>query len=808
MGNPDYSPELCAELERRTQGDDLLFRHRPARYQVGRTLRVRVQGVLPAVEADVELRVEKFLGAGLAGQVYRCRLTHLHGLDGDPIPGLAVGSLYAVKIIVPPGQLARRFRNFIYWLAFQGPFSAQVNAAACRAGLLWQKLIRRAAGIEFGTETAVKNVYASFWDGTLNAFGEITEWIEGRTWLLEVDDAPARRIRWRNVPLDATQSREYVAKRRFMARMVKLLHDMGAAELARQYEWWTMKSQPNALKRTDVAEQGDAHGHCAIDFRAGLALLPFLPMSPADLKLILAGLFRRGALVQFDRSNPRKRDAYIAQHAEAFGDLQPAIEELRRQETAYRRSLPDLTHHGWRLPFDRALRQSVKAGLIEGYRAADLVDQAAAARLQRSGALFAMFYVLGALPVVGRLLRRVLCNAAYRRHLRTALTSVAYFNRALEAKACHALIDWHRAGRVSEAHARRISARPLLYLLQSALLLLCCGVGAGLGATALAGVGALAGWWAWPGLHAHHVLVLAVAGVVVAALGLLPIVHRAVTEPRFLWDRLKLCIGFIVIFFRDEMFREKWFLDLLEQGRDDGMLTADEHAAISARVRDPFIVKYLKCLAVHFATLPVTQIVSVAVGSCVVVWMLLNRYPWTEAAAAFVAVVALFQVLPISPGSICRGAFVVYLMVRERNIRDYLVAAPLSFVKYIGYLAFPLQMTTTYPHLARFLASRWATSAVHIVPVFGEKGALLEHWVFDLVFNVPQMLARWCMPRIRHILTGWLCVGVISTAAIMGRFDVALLGKAGINIILAAVCIFILPRVLFYPVLARARRQG
>jgi len=42
--------------------------------------------------------------------------------------------------------------------------------------------------------------------------------------------------------------------RRFMADMVSLMHDMGAAEFARQYEWWTMKSQPNAMKRTDLPD--------------------------------------------------------------------------------------------------------------------------------------------------------------------------------------------------------------------------------------------------------------------------------------------------------------------------------------------------------------------------------------------------------------------------------------------------------------------------------------------------------------------------------------------------------------------------
>ena len=70
-----------------------------------------------------------------------------------------------------------------------------------------------------------------------------------------------------------------------------------------------MKSQPNVLKRTGRAT-GPADGLCAVDFRAGLALLPFLPMSPGDFKLIFKGL-SRGSLVQFDRGNLAKLEAFV-----------------------------------------------------------------------------------------------------------------------------------------------------------------------------------------------------------------------------------------------------------------------------------------------------------------------------------------------------------------------------------------------------------------------------------------------------------------------------------------------------------------
>jgi len=105
-------------------------------------------------------------------------------------------------------------------------------------------------------------------------------------------------------------------------------------------------------------------------------------------------------------------------------------------------------------------------------------------------------------------------------------------------------------------------------------------------------------------------------------------------------------------------------------------------------------------------------------------------------------ILVLFQVTPISPGSFCRGLWAVGIAIYDRSFKDYNIAVFLSFFKYIGYLAFPIQMTYRYPALARFMAAHWATEGVHIVPVFGERGALLEHWVFRLFYNWPLTIRR------------------------------------------------------------------
>jgi len=165
------------------------------------------------------------------------------------------------------------------------------------------------------------------------------------------------------------------------------------------------------------------------------------------------------------------------------------------------------------------------------------------------------------------------------------------------------------------------------------------------------------------------------------------------------------------------------------------MLTDDDAATILSQIGEPFIQKYLKCLAVHLATLPMTEITALVFA---VIYVMVNPQmsradAWTHA----VAIVAVFQIVPVSPGSLVRGLYVLYVMIRERNTKDYNIALLVGFFRYIGYLGFPIQMTYRYPALARFMAGHWATEAVHIVPVFGERGALLERYVFDLFYNWP-----------------------------------------------------------------------
>ncbi|MBN1556289.1 MAG: hypothetical protein JXA11_16230 [Phycisphaerae bacterium] len=696
------------------------------RYEPGTELSYEVTGVFPARTAMVRLRIVKFVGGGFAGQVYKVEIL---GVDpvAEAIQGLHVGGLYAMKILIPPSNGSRVFRDAIYRVGFQAPFGLQCNPFAARAGALWQKFIRRAAAVRFGDERSVVDILGTFVDSTLGSCGEISEWVDGRVWRYEVNDHLDVRKRWKHTaPIDPQAgSPEYCAKRKFMADFVTLLHEMGAPEFARQYEWWTCKSQPNALKRLDTNDE-PLTGLTAVDFRAGLALLPFLPMSPGDVPLIFKGL-SRGRLVQFDRGSLKKLNAFVASHDADFHDMAPALEELTRAEKHYRDGQIDVTHNHARLLYSPKLWGEIRRANVTGWAVRNITDEKTAASLHKHSLLSWVFWLLGGLPALGVaaaigflvvagatgcwnlatilpmiggifvvpplaiLLRKVWGRADRRKHYASILTSGRYFLRALYALRMEKLTAWLRAGRVSDATALRLSD-------------------------------------SLPRYCAH------------LPLSVLPIfLHRLLTDRQYARELAHtIFIRPVKLYFNAEM-REQWLRDMVTEGRKHHMLTDEDAETILSRIKEPFIQKYLKSLAVHVCTLPVTQIVSVGMA----IWYkIASNLTWGQAWDEMLLILAAFQVTPISPGSMVRGLYVLYLVIRERNFKDYNIAVFMGFFKYIGYLSFPIQMAYRYPTLARFMAAHWATGAVRIVPVFGERGALLEHGVFDAFYNKPLTIRR------------------------------------------------------------------
>jgi len=670
----EYSVEVCRQLEEQFRRADVLRPMRVGRYDAGTELSYQIRQVGSEATAQIRLQIDRFVGGGFAGQVYRVNVL---GIEGDPITGIEVGGTFAMKILIPPSAFSCLFRNLLYWIGFQGPFQLQVNPSAARAGALWQKLIRRGAKVKFGDERSVVDIYATFVDEPLGSCGELSEWVDGRTWQLEVED-------------ERLGSPEYRAKREFMGRFVELLHEMGAPEFARQYEWSTCKSQPNCLKRGG-SDDDPAAGLTAVDFRAGLALLPFLPMSPGDVKLIAEGI-ARGSLVQFDRGSVEKLERFTEAHSDEFADMQGSLAELKAAERVYRDSVPDITHNHVRLLYSGRLWSTIFDSAVTSWQVRGIIGPGCETRLRSSGVLTFLFFLIGCIPFLGKVLRRAWGREDWRRHYGRMLRSAAYLGQAFRARVAEKMIGWYRAGRVDADRARRLTEQPWRFL-------------------------------------GHLPFSILPAGL-----------HRFVTDGRFAREKLAyLFVRPVRLYFNTEM-REQWLRDMLADGRRKHLLSDSDARTIVSQLNEPYIQQYLKSLAVHVCTLPVTQVVSVAVAAFY--YFTHPDMPQAERAVVVAGILALFQVVPLSPGSLTRGLYVVYLVIRDRNFKDYNIAVFLGFFKYVGYLAFPIQMTYRYPALARFMAAHWATEAVHIVPVFGEGGALLEHWVFSLFYNWPLTIRR------------------------------------------------------------------
>jgi hypothetical protein len=679
---PIYNLDVNKKLEKVFADSNLLRKMRVSRYDAGMVLSYNVQSLDDNKNGNIKLRIEKFVGGGFAGQVYRVTLLE----NEQNINSLIVGNTYAIKILIPPSGFSKIFRDAIYWIGFQGPFQLQVNPAASKAGALWQKFIRRAAKIRFGNETSIVDIYATFVDETLGSCGEISEWVEGRTWQLEVENHMDQLQKWnRNKKFESSElgSIEYRTKKIFMKEFVKLLNEIGGYEFARQYEWSTCKSQPNCLKRSDTEPD---KGLVAVDFRAGLALLPFLPMSPGDFKLIGKGILR-GSLVQFDRGSLKKLAAYMNEHESEFADMKEQFVELAKMEDIYRNSLPDITHNHFRLLFSGKLWKTMLSSAVTGWKVKNLITRESETKLQKNKFLSFWLFLISIIPLLGNYIIKFCGNKPWRKHYFRLIYNWKYLAKTIKASSAEKAINWYRQERIPKETALKIPSKFFLFL--------------------------------------KHLV-----------FSILPIgLHKFLTD--FSYFKKRLWFIFVRPFrlYFDSDLRQQWLLDMLKEGKKKHILSDEDAQIIESQLNEPFIQKYLKSLAVHVLTLPITQIVSLAIAG-IFVWTH-PEMPKTQSYGIAAGIVALFQITPISPGSLARGIYVLYLVIKERDFKNYNIAVFLGFFKYIGYLAFPIQMTYKYPALARFMAGHWATEAVHIVPVFGEGGALLEHWIFGLFYNWP-----------------------------------------------------------------------
>jgi hypothetical protein len=379
-------------------------------------------------------------------------------------------------------------------------------------------------------------------------------------------------------------------------------------------------------------------------------------------------------------------------HRDEFDDMQGMLAKLKGEERIYRASIPDITYNHIRLLYSQVLWSTIFNSALVGWKVRNIVDDNYQERLKRNRILAFLYAFIGIIPLLGGPIRKFMGHSVWRKHYLTILTNWKYFRTACRAKVIEKAIKWHRSERITKDTALEIPQK------------------------------------IWKCSY-HLPLSLLPGGL-----------HRLLTDKQYAKERLDYYIFRPIRLYFNAQLREQWLREMVDDGKEKKLLTEEDAEVILSQVKEPFIQKYLKSLSVHLCTLPVTQVVSVIVA---LIYVLMHpEMSRSQAWAIGIGIIALFQIVPISPGSLVRGLYVLYLVISERNFKDYNIAIFLGFFKYVGYLAFPIQMGYRYPALARFMAAHWATEAVHVIPVFGERGALLEHQVFCLFYNWPLTIRR------------------------------------------------------------------
>ena len=176
--------------------------------------------------------------------------------------------------------------------------------------------------------------------------------------------------------------------------------------------------------------------------------------------------------------------------------------------------------------------------------------------------------MLGLVPFLGGFVRKLWARDAWRKHYSGILKSIDYFKKAFRGKAIESAIAWHRAGRIDEDSAVRVS-----YLFGPFFRHFPCSV--------------------------------------------LPVgIHKFLTDMDFAKQKLNdILVRPIKLYFDNDL-REQWLHDMVADGQAKHIITEEDAALILSRIKEPFIQKYLKSLAVHVCTVPVTQVVTHAALCC------------------------------------------------------------------------------------------------------------------------------------------------------------------------------------------------
>lgn len=636
-------------------------------------------------------------GSGFAGTVYQARLPRKTAIDFqvDPRPGAQPG-LLALKVLRPINPWKTALRDLFFFLSFQSSYAPRLRAAAVRSGLIWQAILRRAASIDLADPEAVARPLGYYWDAGLRAYVEIHEWVESRAarygsveWQPQhTTDASMASSR----PAPA-QSSEMQRKRAFMRSIAWLCERTGALGLRRQYEWYTFVSQANVLLRSRDINGGppDRASFTAIDFRVGLAVPFFLPLSPVHLAYIWRGL-SSGRLVFFDEVDFGRLEAYAAAHADVFAPLAGWIEQLKRDDEEYRRALPDLWHTWSRARRGDRRGPAIQAAILSDCQRLGRLSPRGASRCQRQPLFFLLYLLCGCLPILGGELQRLLGDETHRTHLRRILGDPPYRRATLHARQQVDVRTWQETGRIGAGHAAVLA-------------------------------GSLSNYW-----------------VERLAFGWLPArLQRLATDPAARRRLVQAWVGEPLRRLWDAAARQAWLDEILINQQERGVLPPEHAARLARQAQGAQSQAFLLDLGFILAL----EIFSKAVYLLLAVYGILQGNYLPLAAAALG---------PVPPSGLARALYAFLRLVAglaDRQLRSdrrllsaRLVGLLVAPWRWVGNLFPLLEMFAYAPQLSLLVADDFVSRLVRAIPVLGGRGKLLEYWAFQLIYGLPLALAE------------------------------------------------------------------
>jgi hypothetical protein len=672
------------QLADKVRTSEILIRPRKRAYYFGECVEVEVRGLDGGKLGNERFAIQTSPGSGFAGQVYRAIP------EKEIIFGASEANeekhRVALKVLRPKSRWKETFRDILFKLSYQTSFAPRLREDALRSGLIWQELLRTAAGIEFGTDSVVTKPFGYYWDEEVSSFVEIHEWVNGRGPRYEADDQIiTRRMGKTKEPPNS----EVARKRKFMGDVVKLCHEIGAIGLALQYEWYTLVSQANILTRNE--QQDGRSEFVVVDCRPGLAVPFFLPLSPVHAKIILNGI-KRGVFAHFDEVDFSKLDTYLATHVNEFKHVDGLIQQLKEDDERYRLGLPNLWHVRTRFLRDKNLRQKVQEESIRDWQRLGKVSDEEAEKLRRGSRRYAPYLILDNLPLVGQPLLRLLGNEGYREHIGRILRNPVYLKEVIEVQKAGDILEWNDGQRITTERAVALANSTPRYLLEKSTL-------------------------GWQPKSVHRLATDAQA--------CRKFVDNLVINP------FRLCIN--------RKYREGWLLDIIDQQAEKGVVAVEQLKMLREQVGEARMQGFMRDLGIAAGLETASKILYVALAAYA-----LSAKDFLPLAVAVLG--------PISPSGIARAAYVLAQLtlnlphiVKNKDGKLLLtralgtISAPWRIV---GNVFAPLEMFAYYNDMSLLLCDYYVSKMVNAIPVFGGEGKLLEHWAFQIAYNLPISARR------------------------------------------------------------------